>query len=127
MSIDPVSGRNPGYCFVDFYDAETANRALMALPSVTILGRTLRVGPCEPKKPRNSGYRSGERDEGERRERNLDRWGNWGQSAENGERSRSAPRDAENSTRLYVGGLGDMTDQESNQAEMRELFQGFNP
>lgn len=31
ISIDPVSARNPGYCFVDFSDPQTADRALSDL------------------------------------------------------------------------------------------------
>lgn len=53
ISVDPVSGRNPGYCFVDFPDKATADRALETL-DVSIGGRPLKVRPCEPKKPRAS-------------------------------------------------------------------------
>ncbi|KAJ4158676.1 uncharacterized protein LMH87_009192 [Akanthomyces muscarius] len=53
ISVDPVSGRNPGYCFVDFPDKASADRALETL-DVSIGGRPLKVRPCEPKKPRAS-------------------------------------------------------------------------
>ncbi|ATY66925.1 RNA recognition domain-containing [Cordyceps militaris] len=53
ISVDPVSGRNPGYCFVDFPDKASADLALETL-DVSIGGRPLKVRPCEPKKPRAS-------------------------------------------------------------------------
>lgn len=53
ISVDPVSGRNPGYCFVDFPDKASADHALETL-DVSIGGRPLKVRPCEPKKPRAS-------------------------------------------------------------------------
>ncbi|KAJ0275762.1 hypothetical protein COL940_008673 [Colletotrichum noveboracense] len=32
ISVDPVNGRNPGYCFVDFVERADAERALSSLP-----------------------------------------------------------------------------------------------
>lgn len=89
ISVDPVSGRNPGYCFVDFPDKATADRALETL-DVSIGGRPLKVRPCEPKKPRTStgGARWG-REGGESparsggdANRSFNRWGDWGSNRE---------------------------------------------
>ncbi|KAK5996485.1 hypothetical protein PT974_01820 [Cladobotryum mycophilum] len=136
ISVDPVSARNPGYCFVDFVDKPTAERALDTL-NATIRGRQLKVGPCEPKKKRTYEDRPV-----------FQRWGDWatkpGQEGDapdrrpvNKRRNEQGPRGAiahfddmlENyqGRRLYVGGLTKMIDQEHNNQEMREIFAGFNP
>lgn len=138
ISVDPVSARNPGYCFVDFPDRETAQHVLGSL-NATILGRSIKVGPCEPKKPRD-------------RRRNYDeastsqRWGDWntkpddggipiGQLNRNGEER--GPYWAldhfddvtqnHEGRRLYVGGLGKMIDQAQHQHEIFKVFTGFTP
>ncbi|RCI09387.1 hypothetical protein L249_3722 [Ophiocordyceps polyrhachis-furcata BCC 54312] len=138
ISVDPVSARNPGYCFVDFADRDTAERALSELVT-EIGGRSVKVGPCEPKK-----Y-SGSRDESFA----FQRWGDWRVKGE-GEREEGRGRrhggyhhtkqgpygaldhfdDMVNDfsgRRLFVGGLGKMSDQAQNSREVREIFQGFNP
>ncbi|KAI6769569.1 hypothetical protein HG530_004198 [Fusarium avenaceum] len=136
ISIDPVSARNPGYCFVDFNDRETAEKALLSLSAV-VYGRTLKVGTCEPKKPRR-----GFRDEGS----TSRRWGDWNvRPSEDG-----IPIDKVNGIgegkgpywaidhfedvvrnpggrRLYVGGLGKMVDQAQHQEELRQILSGFKP
>lgn len=43
MSIDPATGRNPSYCFVDFESADDANRAMADLNGVELLGRGVRI------------------------------------------------------------------------------------
>ncbi|KAJ4245583.1 hypothetical protein NW757_009846 [Fusarium falciforme] len=136
ISIDPVSARNPGYCFVDFPDRETAQSALDSL-SATIRGRSIKVGPCEPKKPRRN---FGDEPATSRR------WGDWrtkpdeggvpiGQLNNKGEEKGpywamdhfdDAIR-SEEVRRLYVGGLGKMIDQAQHQREITEIFTGFNP
>ncbi len=148
ISIDPVSGRNPGYCFVDFHDSATANRALFSLRA-TIRGRPVKVGPCEPKKPQSSGSRGAWRGEGNnQREPVFQRWGNWKPpSLEDGgvaigkldsSGTEQGPYLALDhfddmvehdvgGRRLYVGGLGKMISQPQAEKEMRELFAGFNP
>ncbi|KAF5020102.1 hypothetical protein F66182_7865 [Fusarium sp. NRRL 66182] len=138
ISVDPVSARNPGYCFVDFHDRETAERALSSL-NAAIYGRTLKVGPCEPKKPRD---RRGFRDEGA----TSRRWGDWnarapddgnptGQANSKGEaRGPNWALDHfedvvehQGGRRLYVGGLDKMIDQAQHQEEISEIFSGFKP
>ncbi|KJZ71041.1 hypothetical protein HIM_09568 [Hirsutella minnesotensis 3608] len=141
ISIDPVSGRNPGYCFVDFADRETAERALSSL-SATIAGRLLKVGPCEPKKQRARDFGRSDTRPG------FQRWGDWSaKSVDEGQATgrpnyRGAPLqqgpqgalkhfddvqgDFEG-RRLFVGGLGKMTNQAQNMEEMTAIFQGFHP
>jgi len=51
ISVDPISGRNPGYCFVEFPTAAEAEAALTELPArgASIFDRPVKVGPCRPK------------------------------------------------------------------------------
>lgn len=109
VSVDPVSGRNPGYCFVDFNDRETAESALNSLVA-TVRGRPLKVGPCQPKQ-QGSGSGQPRRDArpadrwGSSREANASpttgtgddrRWGDWkkGTDGRNGTATGSGPRQA---------------------------------
>ncbi|KAM0454797.1 hypothetical protein ACHAPV_008170 [Trichoderma viride] len=130
MSIDAVSSRNPGYCFVDFVQRPTAERALTSLQA-SLRGREIKVGPCEPRKKRNDNGRSvfqqrtsewrgapggddGQQYQSEQRPR-----GNFNRSEEVVDESQGK--------RLYVGGLAKMGDQDQNNQEMMGIFTGFNP
>lgn len=138
ISVDPVSARNPGYCFVDFHDRETAERALSSLYA-TVYGRTLKVGPCEPKKPRE---RRGFQNE----DATSRRWGDWNAKSSangnslghtNGRGENRGPNWAidhfedvirdQGGRRLYVGGLDKMVDQAQHQEELAQIFYGFKP
>lgn len=145
ISVDPVSARNPGYCFVDFPDSETAQRALSSL-SVSIRDRPVKVGPCEPKKQRSRPPNGSDRFA-------FERWGDWaatsgGGSAEaratpvqaNSKGVEQGPHGALNhfddmvehghghgGRRLYVGGLRKMIDQAQNNREISDIFADFNP
>lgn len=48
IKVDPISGRNPGYCFVEFSSYELASGALDQLAGKSLLGRNLKLGPCYP-------------------------------------------------------------------------------
>ncbi|TKW48431.1 hypothetical protein CTA1_10823 [Colletotrichum tanaceti] len=156
ISVDPVSGRNPGYCFVDFLGRDDADRALSSLDA-SIRGRPLKVGPCEPKKQQQqqrtttaagaAGAAGAGRWKSDR-EPAFQRWGNWSSqkdragddTADKGEEGgvEQGPSAAirhfdevvatdTDGRRLYVGGLAKMIDQEQNQDEMREILGEFNP
>ncbi|KAF3761916.1 hypothetical protein M406DRAFT_222190, partial [Cryphonectria parasitica EP155] len=137
ISMDAVSGRNPGYCFIDFKTREDANLALESLNGVTILDRPVKVGPCQPKtRARAHEYQP-----------TFQRWGDWV-----GSERRSSPGDtsaasqggkkreqgpyaaldhlkeverADTPPRVYVGGIGKMVNQEENDKEIRGYFEGF--
>lgn len=49
ISIDPFTGRNPSYCFVEFSDRESADRAMSTLEGKLLLGREVKCRPCIPK------------------------------------------------------------------------------
>jgi len=74
ISIDPVSGRNPGYCFIEFCAREGADRALAELPGTLLFGRPVKVGPCHPKTQRQSRW-PGSR--GSNYQPTFQRWGDW--------------------------------------------------
>lgn len=131
ISVDPVNGRNPGYCFVDFVKRADAERALSSL-CVDIRGRPVKVGPCEPKKQRQRVW-------GREAEPNDKRWGSWtGQQEPGVEGTGDSPYEAMghfdkvvgtdgDGRRLYIGGLTRMIDQQQAQEEMRDILAGFNP
>ncbi|EAQ93079.1 hypothetical protein CHGG_01314 [Chaetomium globosum CBS 148.51] len=142
ISIDPVSGRNPGYCFAEFTTREEADRALEALPGSALFNRQIKVGPCNPKTPSQSrgwgnSNRSGDRSEGGHNP-TFQRWGDW-----KGNDSKPARREGEqgpygairhldnrsqratDKAQLYIGGLGMMTSQEQHDAEMQDILAGF--
>ncbi|KAK8022285.1 nucleic acid-binding protein [Apiospora rasikravindrae] len=145
ISVDPFSGRNPGYCFVEFATKEAADAAMTGLEGMPLFDRPVKCRPCLPKgAPRrtdsdgNSPAADGERYE-RRSDRpreggaNPSRWGNWGGSGERDGGRSSLPtktyyersRAQEEGRQVYVGGLPRMLDQTENDVEMRELFNGF--
>ncbi|CAK7562988.1 MAG: hypothetical protein SEPTF4163_000844 [Sporothrix epigloea] len=147
VSVDPVSGCNPGYCFVDFADRKTAEAALTSL-NATIRGRPLKVGPCQPKqqgqrRENNVGSRWGPSQRVAESDALSSRWGDWkrGTDGRNGNFNSSGARGAldhynnlsgheskvPSGRRVYIGGLGKSVDQEHNQAEIGELLAGYNP
>ena len=128
INLNQETGRNPGYCFVDFADKQTADAALESLGGITLRDRQLRVGPCQQKGPRSE-YQPA----GQQRQDRQDR----SSGSPFGQRTREwTPREGsydnkpdaatEEKRRLYVGGLPRMETQEECDQKMRELFTGFN-
>ncbi|KAI1329345.1 RNA-binding domain-containing protein [Xylariaceae sp. FL0255] len=122
ISIDPFTGRNPSYCFVEFPDAESASKAMQVLDGQDLLGRKVKCGPCQ--KGKGSGNKPIDTQQ--------PRWGHWtGEKNGADDKSRQVPASFDRykqdftGRRLYVGGLPRMQDQATNYAEMTELFQGF--
>lgn len=137
ISVDPISGRNPGYCFLEFVTRDEAERALEALPGVPLSGRPVKVGPCHPKSASQSRWGSGSRAGGaEPYNPTFQRWGDWkGADAKGTGEEQSGPHaamrhlDRRNraveGTQLYIGGLGKMIDQEQHDTEMQQILAGF--
>lgn len=135
ISIDPMTRRNPGYCFIEFTDKETADAAMATLEGKLVLGREVKSRPCQPKA------------DGRRRPRDttggqaFNRWGDWtgprDAEQEDGPvknlAGRSGPYDAikyfnsseSEGRQVYIGGLPKMLDQPTNDEEMREIFKGY--
>ncbi|KAI2631788.1 RNA-binding domain-containing protein [Xylaria nigripes] len=120
ISIDPFTGRNPSYCFVEFPDAESAKTAMATLEGKELLGREVKCRPCQPKGTGSGGKPSDA----------PSRWGQWSGVKNEGE-DQSKPkyfdryRQDFTGKRLYVGGLPRMHDQATNFDEMTQLFKDF--
>ena len=121
MSIDPYSGRNPSYCFVELATKEQADRAMMELNSRELLGRPIKLGPgiirSKNRRPREESDQHARDTLGSTRPV-FDRWirtdapDHWKGYSEQGRR-------------LFVGGLPRMPDHHTVNADVRELFKGY--
>ncbi|KAH7016775.1 RNA recognition domain-containing protein [Ilyonectria destructans] len=138
ISVDPVSARNPGYCFVDFLQREDAERAIQSL-AASIGNRAVKVGPCNPKQSSRPRYGQ--------EAQTFQRWGDWeGSSTKDTRNTRpnnysesrqQGPRAALNhfrdlvdgpaERRIYIGGLPKMISQSQHQLDMEKILAGFNP
>ncbi|KAI7277784.1 hypothetical protein KC345_g6417 [Hortaea werneckii] len=130
ISIDPFTGRNTGYCFVDFQTTEDAEHALEALPGKRVRSRPLKInhnierrGECtRPRLPTRIHERAGYVHEmpGLNVNNNAYVFDRWSRADEAPARW-IAP--VEERRRLYVGGLPQIRNQGSLNAEKRVLFQ----
>ena len=121
MSIDPYSGRNPSYCFVELATKEQADRAMLELNGRELLGRPVKLGPgiakSKNRRPsEESNQRAGNKLDNPRPV--FDRW------------TRTDAPDhwkgySEQGRRLFVGGLPRMPDHHTVNADVRELFRGY--
>ncbi|KAI9854658.1 MAG: hypothetical protein M1813_000905 [Trichoglossum hirsutum] len=123
ISIDPFTGRNPSYCFVELETKEQADEALLELNGKELLGRPLKVGPGVAKSGGRSSARGGRSSGHHHQEGNrsfvFDRW-------ERTDASDHWYGYSDQGRRLYVGGLPRMPDQRTVDNEIRNFFQGFN-
>lgn len=147
ISIDPFTGRNPGYCFLEFEDKETADLAMSTLEGKELLGRPVKCRPCQPKGNVRCATSSGGNDDRPSASGfpSFSRWGDWkgreeGEDGQRGETStdlagKRGPDDAirylqssnavKEGRQLYVGGLPRMMDQAMNEEELRGIFNHF--
>lgn len=123
MSIDPYTGRNPSYCFVEVATKKGADRAMRELNGKELLGRPIKVGPgiarSRNKRPHEKAdERTSTRNTCNTSEPVFDRWtrtdapGHWKGYTEQGRR-------------LFVGGLPRMPDHHTVNADVRQLFKGY--
>ncbi|OJJ47074.1 hypothetical protein ASPZODRAFT_132009 [Penicilliopsis zonata CBS 506.65] len=124
IAMDPFTGRNPSYCFVDLESKEEAERAMVELDGKELQGRPLKIKPGVAKtsaersqQPRTEGSPRGEKSS----PLNFDRW----QRGERTEPSSPAKALGDQSKRVYVGGLPRLQDQEALQSNMVNFFQGL--
>ncbi|KAL2166013.1 hypothetical protein VTG60DRAFT_3448 [Thermothelomyces hinnuleus] len=143
ISIDPVSGRNPGYCFAEFRTRDEADRALGSLPGSSLFNRPLKVGPCHPKSSSSTPSRRGAngRTGGDGYTPTFQRRGDWRgndatdrpAAAEDGEQGpygalrhlNSRRQRSTEKAQLYIGGLDMMANQAQHDAEMQEILAGY--
>lgn len=121
IAIDPFTGRNPSYCFVDLVSKDAAERAMTELDGRDMLGRPIKIKPGVAK---TSAERSQQRMDGSPRSdrsspNGMDRW-----------RRNDTPSfpkmNNDSSRRLYVGGLPKLIEQETINSNMTKFFQGYN-
>lgn len=151
ISIDPFTGRNPSYCFIEFGHKNVSDAAMQKLNGQELLGREVKCGPCVPKARPERGE-------------TFRRWGDWKGSnpppsprttgvdynpgdrdfeiVEDGGASLASPQAiistggpyealkhwegmADAKRRLYVGGLPRMADQRTCDSAVRKLFVDF--
>ena len=56
MSIDPFTGRNPSYCFVELATKDEATEAMTELQGQLVLGRPMRIGEGVIRSPRKRSW-----------------------------------------------------------------------
>jgi hypothetical protein len=106
MSVDPFTGRNPSYCFIELSNSAQAKAAMNQLNGKDVLGRPVKINLATTSTSRH------------RTDYIHDRWHT------TGERSRFDGA-SDQGRRLYVGGLPQMPDQAAVNIAMRELFAGW--
>lgn len=121
MSIDPFTGRNPSYCFVEVSTKTQADEAIEQMNGKDLLGRPIKVGPgvLRSTVKRSLGGFNNPNSHKQRPELVFQRW------------TRTDAKDhwkgySQEGRRLYVGGLPEMPDQHTVNGDVRKLFDGFN-
>lgn len=151
LAVDPFTGKNPSYCFVELFTLEQAQRALSELPGASFMGRPLKVNVHIPRRrdgavpsPRSFGPREGEQASSPATPARTfgNDWrtfGSRGTPQEGRESSGSASRWAartespaqaqstpsQGGRRVYVGNLPEFDSQEDLEAQLRAVFKDF--
>lgn len=109
IAIDPFTGRNPSYCFVDLPTKELAEQAMGDLDGRDMLGRPVKIKPGIVKS----------RADGEKTSPfSVDRW-------RRNDTPTFAKVNSDSSRRLYVGGLPKLTDHEALSININNFFKDF--
>jgi RNA recognition motif-containing protein len=110
IAIDPFTGRNPSYCFVDLQNKDHAERAMTELDGTNMLGRPVKIKPGVAK--------SQERINNPPSPFRVEGW-----------REQSKPSfakvNSDSSSRVYVGGLPRLTEHEVVQSNIESFFKDF--
>ncbi|KAL4865374.1 hypothetical protein BDV12DRAFT_174785 [Aspergillus spectabilis] len=154
IAIDPFSGRNPSYCFVDLETKELAERAMTELDGGDLLGRPVKIKPGVVKSASErqqqqrtsvgavdgSSPSSGSPRGNRTSPFNTDRWrrdenasapatpsksSSSAAGQSNGSGSGSNNTTSDPSRRLYVGGLPRLTDQDAITVNITNFFKDF--
>ncbi|KAJ5081303.1 hypothetical protein NUU61_009567 [Penicillium alfredii] len=111
IAIDPFTGRNPSYCFVDLNTKEDAERAMTELDGRDLLGRPVKIKPGVSK--------SADRTPDQTRSPfALDRWRRQGNPS-------FAKTHSDSSKRVYVGGLPRVTEHQDVETGVHAFFTGL--
>ncbi|KAL2014460.1 hypothetical protein VTN00DRAFT_1985 [Thermoascus crustaceus] len=125
ISIDPFTGRNPSYCFVELETKEQADKAMTELDGRDLLGRPVKVRPGLAKSQNDRPLQTTADGSGSPRNdrKNLsfafDRW-------QRNDAATHFKGYSDQGRRLYVGGLPRLSDQQAVNGEIRNFFKGFN-
>ncbi|KAB8234113.1 RNA recognition motif domain-containing protein [Aspergillus alliaceus] len=123
IAIDPFTGRNPSYCFVDLETKELAEKAMNELDGRDMLGRPVKIKPGVVKSSSERAQQQPRTDGSPRAENktspfSMDRW-----------RRPDAPTfakvNSDSSRRLYVGGIPRLTDQEAISSNITTFFKDY--
>lgn len=119
MSVDPFTGRNPSYCFVNMEKKEVAEDAITYLNGKDVLGRPAKIKMGVPKESRPPPFGRRNPSTGDRPEPFVfDRWSrddaadHWDHYAPSGRR-------------VIVQGLPKIPDQQTIDYEISKLFYSF--
>ncbi|KAL1983673.1 hypothetical protein VTN96DRAFT_10102 [Rasamsonia emersonii] len=126
ISIDPFTGRNPSYCFVDLETKDQADRAMKELDGRDLLGRPVRVKPGVAKSTQD---RSFSRTTDSPSPRANDKTGSPSYTFDRWQRNDASAHFkgySEQGRRLYVGGLPKLSSQLTIDNEIRNFFKGYN-
>jgi RNA recognition motif-containing protein len=118
MSVDPMTGRNPSYCFVDFKTRELAERAMAEYDGQEFLRRALKVKPGVKSTTGSGRFNKYEGSGSPARSNDspvFDRW----KRLETPEQLHKAVSEGR---RLYVGGLPRFQNNADQSAQIQELF-----
>lgn len=127
--MDPFTGRNPSYCFVELGSKEQADRAMVELDGQDLGGRPVKVKPGLAKSagsdrpPQRHGADNNFSSPRSYNDRNnqpssSDRW-------QRNDGSNNSRNNNEHSRRLYVGGLPKLADQQALENDLRDFFAGY--
>ncbi|KAJ5302509.1 hypothetical protein N7476_009308 [Penicillium atrosanguineum] len=128
IAIDPFTGRNPSYCFVDLQTKEAAERAMIELDGHDMLGRPVRIKPGVTKSASErtedrTGERSGEPSRGASNNIISARWR--GPATTTTTTTTTTTPLTDSSQRVYVGGLPRVAEQETVESNMKNFFSEF--
>ncbi|PQE33751.1 hypothetical protein CJF32_00009981 [Rutstroemia sp. NJR-2017a WRK4] len=118
MSIDPITRRNPGYCFVTFTSKELADQALEEFDGKEFRNRALRVKPGV-RSDRTTRPQAADSQASPSSPYAYDRWKG------SADTDRQVSSTSQEGRRLYVGGLPRLEDQATVNLKVREIFEGF--
>ncbi|KAF7716338.1 Uncharacterized protein PECH_000120 [Penicillium ucsense] len=121
IAVDPFTGRNPSYCFVDLKTKEDAERAMIELDGKEMQGRPVRIKPGVAK---SQSERAPEQPV--RTPFAMSRWRSPESSPIIHHTNTARVNSSDASQRVYVGGLPRLTEPESVQSHMKTFFQGYN-
>jgi RNA recognition motif-containing protein len=140
MSVDPMTGRNPSYCFVDFVTKGAAEKAMQHYAGITFMNRPLKVKPGVKQGTGIGRYHIKGRPSGSHEQQSanssnqsnqsvgsgpyaFNRWRRMDVQIDPDEINISAVNEGR---RLYVGGLPRFPSQATTNQEIHDLFKGYN-